>query len=279
MTYIVHGATGAQGSPIHNALKAAGRSPVAAVRDASIVDGAAVSVDFSSVDSLVAAYTGVDGVFVHLPLAAPTMQEDFARNIATALNLARPDRIVFSTSGYPASLEAPLTAHGILVDALISSGLSYAVVAPRLYLENLLLPPVLGSVRENGSLRYPLRETYQASWSSHLDVADVVVKLLIDTEINGNVSVGSLPALTGEDLAAGFAAYLGSSVIYESITPAQFGIAITPLFGEAGVKPVVEAYEYRHDQHGDIISESDSAQKLLNLSPRSIEEWLRELTI
>lgn len=275
----MHGATGAQGSPIQSALKAAGHAPVAAVRDTSSISGVSVNVDFSSAESLVVAYTGADGVFIHLPLAAPAMQEDFARNIATAIYQARPARVVFSTSGYPASPEAPLTAHGILVAALIDSGLSYSVVAPRLYLENLLLPPVLEPVRESGSLRYPLRDDYLASWCSHLDVADVVVKLLTDIGVKGNVSVGSLPALTGEDLAKGFAEYLGSAVSYESISPAQFGVVTTPLFGEAGVRPVVEAYEYRQNQPGDIIPVEDSAQKLLRLAPRSVEEWLRELAV
>ncbi|ABM10717.1 Conserved hypothetical protein (plasmid) [Paenarthrobacter aurescens TC1] len=233
--------------------------------------------DLSSVDSLTAAYTGADGVFIHLPLAAPGTQEDFARNVAGALEKTRPARVVFSTSGYPASTEAPLTAHGILAAYLGTSGLSYAVVEPRLYLENLLLPPVLSVVKEDDTLQYPLKGSYKASWSSHLDVADVVVKLLTESRINGNVSVGSLPALSGADLARGFSAYLGTTIRYESISPKEFGIATVPLFGEAGVQPVVEAYEYRQSQQGDVILEARSAQKLLGIAPRTVEEWLKEL--
>lgn len=279
MKYLVHGATGAQGSPVLTALKAAGHSPIGAVRDASNVAGDAVSVDFSSVDSLTAAYTGAEGVFIHLPLAAPSTQEDFARNVAGALEKTRPARVVFSTSGYPASTEAPVTAHGILAAYLAASGLSYAVVEPRIYLENLLLPPVIGVIKESGVLQYPLKGSYKSSWSSHLDVADVVVKLLTQSGINGTVSVGSLPALSGPDLAEGFSAYLGTAVSYQSITPKEFGTLTIPLFGEAGVQPVVEAYEYRQSQQGDVIPEISSAQTLLGIAPRTVEEWLKELTV
>ncbi len=45
MTYIIHGATGAQGAPVHAALLRAGKNVTAAVREPSSFDGAAVAVD------------------------------------------------------------------------------------------------------------------------------------------------------------------------------------------------------------------------------------------
>ena len=68
MTFIVHGATGAQGSPVLTALRAAGHAATAAVRDPASADGLAVAVDYDSVDSLAAAYERASGVFVHLPV-------------------------------------------------------------------------------------------------------------------------------------------------------------------------------------------------------------------
>ena len=66
MADIIHGATGAQGSPVLSALTSAGRSVVAAVRHPEAVpDGIAVrQVDLASVDSLASTYEGADGVFV-----------------------------------------------------------------------------------------------------------------------------------------------------------------------------------------------------------------------
>jgi len=43
-----------------------------------------------------------------------------------------------------------------LIHGVMRSGIPTAVVAPRLYLENLLLPVIIGPAREEGVLRYPL---------------------------------------------------------------------------------------------------------------------------
>lgn len=278
MTYIIHGATGAQGSPVLTSLTSAGLDAIAAVRDITKVDGAAIAIDNSSVDSLADAYRGAEGVFVHLPLGRPEDQLVFARTIAEAVCRATPARVVFSTSGYPLDPTGEGTcAVDVLARELASSGVSYAIVEPRLFLENLLLPVTLGPTRAEGALRYPIRPDYAVSWISHLDVADVVSRLLTDDSVIGIVSVGALPGLTGADLAAGFARYLRQDVRFEAISPARYGELITPLFGEDAVAPVVASYEHRQHQPGEVIPEVRSAQALLGLSPRSVEQWLRDL--
>lgn len=275
MAYIVHGATGAQGSPVLSALAAAGLPAVAAVRDTSKVDGEAVAVDLSSVDSVAAAYEGAEGVFVHLPVGPLHVQRLQALVIGEAVRRARPQRVVFSTSGYTIGAGgSDLDAPNVMVRELAASGVSYAIVEPRLYLENLLLLPLLAAVHE-GVLPYPLRADYATSWSSHLDVAEVVVRLLRTPEVTGIVSVGALPGLVGADLAAGFSRYLGAPVSYRAITADEMGEMIIPMFGEAGAAPVVESYRYRAGQPGEEIPADRSAQKLLGLTPRSVEDWLR----
>ena len=73
MADIIHGATGAQGSPVLSALTAAGHTAIAAVRHPETVpDGiAARQVDLASADSLTSVYEGADSVFIHLPMGAP----------------------------------------------------------------------------------------------------------------------------------------------------------------------------------------------------------------
>lgn len=280
MTYLIHGATGAQGSPVVAALTKSGASVAAAVRNPSTYsgDGTAVAVDLTSVASLAAAYEGVDGVFVHLPIGTGEQQLAHARNIVAAVDKARPARVVVSTSGYSAeddgSGENPVAA---LAAGLTATGVSVAIVAPRLFLENLLLPPVTSVVERDGVLRYPIREDYAVSWSSHLDVADVVARLLADTSVTGIVGVGALPGLRGADLAAGFAAQLGREVHFESQEPDDFGSLIEPLFGKAGSDPVVDSYRWRATQESELIDPATSAQERLGLSPRSVEKWLVDL--
>ena len=165
-----------------------------------------------------------------------------------------------------------------LIDGVTGSGVPTAVVAPRLYLENLLLPVVLDPACQEGVLRYPLPASFPVSWSSHLDVADVVARLLMDTSVSGTVAVGHRPGLTGVDLAAAFSNHLGREVHFEAITPEAFGELITPLFGPAAA-PVVELYRALNAQDGCTIAEDGSAQELLGLRPRPIEQWLKDLAV
>lgn len=277
MTYIVHGATGAQGAPVHAALLRGGAHAVAAVRDPASFDGAAVAVDYSSVDTLVEAYSGAEDVFVHLPIGSPDQQLAYAQTIVAALERAQPARVIVSTSGYP-DID-PDSAAAVLLRGVEASGVPFAIVAPRLFLENLLLPVVTGPIWDQGVLRYPVREDYAVSWSSHLDVADVVVALFDRPDVTGTVEVGALPGLVGADLAAGFSQYLGRDIVFEAQTPDQFGELIVPLFGDAGAAPVVASYHWRATQANELVREDASAQTRLGLSPRSVEQWLRELAI
>ena len=287
MADIVHGATGAQGSPILSALTTAGRSAIAAVRHPEAVPDGIVArqVDLASVASLASAYKGADGVFVHLPMGAPEAAAAQARAVVEAVAQARPGRVVISTSGQivdqpgsplQAAADSPIMT---LIDGVTASGVPTAVVAPRLYLENLLLPVVLDPACQEGVLRYPLPASFPVSWSSHLDVADVVVRLLTDTSpTTGTVGVGHRPGLTGPDLAAAFSSHLGREVRFEGITPEAFGELITPLFGPAAA-PVVELYRALNAQDGNTIAEDSSAQELLGLRPRPIEQWLEDLAV
>ena len=287
MADIVHGATGAQGSPILSALTTAGRSAIAAVRHPEAVPDGIVArqVDLASAASLASVYEGADGVFIHLPMGAPEAAAAQARAVVEAVAQARPGRVVISTSGQivdqpgsplQAAADSPIMT---LIDGVTGSGVPTAVVAPRLYLENLLLPVILDPARQEGVLRYPLPASFPVSWSSHLDVADVVVSLLTDASpTTGTVGVGHRPGLTGPDLATAFSSHLGREVRFEDITPEAFGELITPLFGPAAA-PVVELYRALNAQDGNTIAEDSSAQELLGLRPRPIEQWLKDLAV
>lgn len=249
---------------------------IAGVRAPSSFSGDAVAVDFADIDALAAAYQDVDGIFVHLPIGSPDQQLAHAQVIVEAVRRARPARVVASTSGYPAGGDGDSPVD-VLVRGLEDSGVSVAIVEPRLYLENLLLPMVTGPTKEDGVLRYPIRDDYAVSWASHLDVADVVVRLFQDPSIVGVVAVGALPGLLGEDLADGFARYLSREVVFEAQTPDEFGALITPMFGEAGSAPVVASYQDRLAQPDELVRADVSAQSRLGLQPRSVEQWLRDV--
>lgn len=282
MTYVIHGANGAQGNPVLTALRAAGQ-PVAALsrRAETRIDGAETRVaDNASVDQLAAAYAGADGVFVHLPLGAPDELAGFARTIVAALDRARPTRVVISTSGalidepgspLQAGPEAPIR---VLIDGVEALGLSAAVIAPRLFLDNLLLPPTLAGVRDEGVLRYPLRASFPVSWSSHRDTAAAAVELFARNDVTGVVATGHRPGLVGDDLAAAFAERLGREMRYEEIAPEFFGQQLAPLLGDAATAGVVSLYRALGATDGTVIPAGGDARALLGLAPTAPAEWL-----
>ncbi|MCC5095058.1 MULTISPECIES: SDR family oxidoreductase [Xanthomonas] len=282
MTYIIHGASGAQGGPLLKRLSAAGKNAVGAVRASEVLAGTqSVRIDNASVESLVEAYRGADGVFIHLPQTDEGTRTTYARNIAHAVDLAKPGRVVISTSGIivdePGSplQTAADSAMAILIEGVRNTGVSYAVVAPRLYLENLLLPMVFEPTQSEGLLRYPLRSDQPVSWSSHLDVAEVAERLFGQTSVSGVVGVGQLPGLLGEDLATGFQGHLGRDVVFESITPQAFGALIEPLIGPASAA-IAAFYGALQGSPTNTISHDTSAQTLFGIAPRSVQQWLGE---
>jgi uncharacterized protein YbjT (DUF2867 family) len=281
MPYIVHGATGAQDSPVVSALTAVGADVSALTRDheLSIPGVETVVADLTSSDSLATAYGDADGVFVHLPAAPDEALRPLARNIVTALRAANPSRVVISTSGTPvSSAQGEDSALGSLIAGVAEAGISHAVIEPRLFFENLLMPPLVEAVRSEGVLRYPVREDMPISWASHLDIADAAAALLLTkTETTGIVGVGQLPGITGKDLATAYAAHLGRDVVFEAVVPADFGKNIASAVGEAAATSVVAAYQAMWEAPARVIDEVTSSQRKLGLTPRTTEQWLSDM--
>lgn len=284
MSFIIHGATGAQGGPLFNLLQSKGKPVLAAVRDPARSGGKpSIMVDNSSLESLVAAYSGSEGVFFHLPQAPEPLRIEYARNFLEAIAMAKPKRVVVSTSGAVidqpgSSVQVPDdSAIGILARGMSDSNISHAIVAPRLYLENLLLPMVVGGVKQDGILLYPIRADLKVSWSSHLDIADVAERLLTDHKVTGIVGVGHLPGVRGADLADGFAARLDRAVQFKAQSPEDFGKLLEPMFGPAAAN-VTAFYQALATLDDNVIAEETSAQRLLGLMPRSVETWLADIS-
>lgn len=284
MSFVIHGATGAQGGPLFGRLLKAGKPAVAAVRNTSAAQGKpAVAIDNTSADSLAAAYRGAQGVFIHLPVTAEAERLQYAQNIVRAIGMAKPKRVVISTSGWvvdePQSplQNPPESAIATLIRETERTGVSTAVVAPRLFFENLLNPLMLEPAKSEGVLRYPLRADFAVSWSSHLDVAEVAERLLTDHAVTGLVGVGQLPGITGNDLATSFAEFFGRPVSFSPLTPEALGEMISPMLGAAAAAGVVAGYQAQARAAANAITPATSAQQRLGLSPRSARQWLAEM--
>ncbi len=280
MSFIIHGATGAQGAPLYNRLLENGRRAIGAVRDPSKLQGKPGVATDMSLASLIAAYRDAEGVFVHLPMGPEPVRLKQAHNIVEAINTAKPQRVVVSTSGNIVDVgdaaRLPESAIGILVRGVQESGISSAIVAPKFYLENLLLPMVIDPVKTEGVLRYAFRKDFAVSWSSHFDVADVTERLFLDRNVTGTVGVGQLPGPTGIDLAGSFSRFFERPVRFEALSPAGFGKILEPLTGPA-TPAIVHLYEELAKTENQEIAEETSAQKLLEIEPLTTEQWLARI--
>lgn len=278
MTIIVHGATGAQGSPIRNALMKAGWDVRALSRTGSPADPAVVGVDLADPVALTAAYDGAEGVFYHLPMGGTPEQETrWNDSVATAAITQGVRHVVVSSSGRP--LGTP-PAQGLdrLIARLRDANIKVTALATHFYLENLLLPPVLAAVRAESVLRYPISDTIAISWTNHLDVADAATAVFRRRSAAPDlVELGHLPPLTGADLAHGLSVHADRDVTFAPMAPAVFGAAIAALVGAQAAAAVADLYASIAEVAHISIHESVSAQTLLGLTPRSVGRWLGDL--
>ena len=63
-----------------------------------------------------------------------------------------------------------------------------------------------------------------------------------------------------------------------SVTPQAFGEMIAPLFGADAAAGVVAAYEAQANAAANAITAGTSAQVQLALTPRTVDQWLAEIS-
>ncbi len=281
MKVVVHGATGAQGSPVVSVLGEAGHEVVGLSRhDGPSAGGVTMTnADLSDESSLAEAYQSADAVFLHLPIPVePDAPARWARAAISAVAAARVDRIVLSTSGASLDdtgpgplLEARHQGMRHLYEGLVATAGSVVALTPRLFLENLLLPFVATPLTEQGVLAYPLPADKPISWVSHQDVAQAVLVAVDSATPAGAYDVGPTQPITGPVLADAVGRGLGRSVVYEAITPEEFARRAEPIFGPDAAQGIGQLYaEFASDPN---LALPDNSQRLATDRMLSVEDW------
>jgi uncharacterized protein YbjT (DUF2867 family) len=244
-TIAVFGATGAQGGPVVTEALAKGLTVRAVGRDADRIKEMHPNVEafiamLDDEDAIVAALTGVDAAFLHLPM--PQNPEDphtWLTAFITAAHKASLPLLVYTTSG-PAG---DRYASSVVIDggtggmhAVLNSGISAIVLQPAVYLENLLPEVFLPKLRTEGVLDYPpLPPATKVQWTSHIDQARIAVAALNRPDLAGNsYEIGSPDALTGAELAKLVAKWIDRPVEFAPLSPAEFGQRVGDAFNSPG---------------------------------------------
>jgi len=197
--------------------------------------------DLLNKDQVVAALTGIDAAFLHLPVPSDFSHPEIwlGNFIAAAHEISLP-LLVFSTSG-PAGDDFPKTpmidGTTAAMNAIQSSGLNVITLQPTVYLENLFVPPFVPDLHSEGRLTYPpVPATQKIAFVSHKDQATIGVAALQRPDLAGQTfKIASPNAITGPDLAKALEEWTSKPVIFAPQSPDEFGAHIGKLFGNDAV--------------------------------------------
>jgi uncharacterized protein YbjT (DUF2867 family) len=244
-TIAIFGATGAQGAPVVTEALAKGLTVRAVGRDTDKIKqmhpGAeAVVATLDDEDAIVAALTGVDAAFLHLPMPLkPEDPQTWLTAFITAAHKVSLPLMVYTTSG-PAG---DRYASSVVIDggtggmqAVLNSGIPAIVLQPAVYLENLQPEVFLPKLRSEGILDYPpLPASTKVQWTSHIDQARIAVAALQRPDLAGqSFEIGTPGALTGAELAELVSGWIDRPVQFDPLSPADFGQRVGDAFNSPG---------------------------------------------
>jgi NAD(P)H dehydrogenase (quinone) len=274
---LVTGATGSIGTHLAQQLSADGAAVKALVRDPA--KGAALGVDhvvgdFDSPDSVKAALTNVDQLFLNGTGAVPVSGEQpmirHHRDLIDAAKAAGVRRVV-KISVWHAHPKGRLSQgiHGILDEHLRSSGMDSTILSPSAFMQNYLR----GGLDSGGALVGPLTDPH-VSYIDAYDIARVAAALLTDKAPFGGDHVLTGPeAISHTRIAAELSAVMNRRVRYVGVSPAE----MTARMVEGGLPAdfaadVVHLWQGMAD--GDSSEVTDAVVELTGTPPRSFSEFV-----
>jgi len=248
---LVVGATGLLGSDICRNLVSAKQPVRALVRSTSDpvkVDAlkrlrvTLVAGDLKDRASLVAACRGVTTVVTTVSStfsrqpgdSIQTVDQDGQLRLIDAARAAGVTRFIYISYSHQLNTDSPLTTAKRTVERqLLSSGLTYTILAPTFFME-VWLSPALGFDPDNGTAQIYGSGANPISWISAGDVARFAVAAIDNpAAANATVELGGPDALTPLQVVAAFEAARGRKLtvthVPEEALRAQYAAATDPL--------------------------------------------------
>jgi uncharacterized protein YbjT (DUF2867 family) len=278
---LVYGATGSQAGPMVEHLLKGGHTPYVVTRKAdqatSLRSAGAVPVvaDLADADALEAATAEVDSVSFLLPtfLDDPADALTFGKNAIDAAAKAGVEMFAWNASG---DIDESPSKQSIL-QHLQDSGLPCVVFEPTTYMENWLGPWTAPSVRDNDELTYPVLADRKMGWIASTDVCALVVSALERPQLAGSCfPISGVETPTGPELAAIFAAALGRSMNYRTMTPNEMGAVLDEAFGPGAGENVAEMYRREQEDPNptDKFHDMTSVLEALPVRMSTVREWV-----
>ena len=273
---LITGATGTIGSHLLAALQAQGLDvAVMTSRPGHTVPGfRTLHGDFSNPESLVAAFQGFDTVFLLQPLV-PDMVA-FGLNAVAAAKAAGVKRIVRS-SGAGADAASPFSlaqAHGVIDDAVRTSGLAWTLLRPTSFMQNHITYNTAAIM--GGALYAPHGEGAIALIDAR-DIADVAAQVLANpaAHLGQTYDLTGAQSFTDAEQMAIISEAIGRPVAYVDVPEAAASEAMTGMGLPAllvdwfmSLNAVIKA--------GYAAGLSPDVQRLLGRAPRTFAAFVQE---
>jgi len=287
-TYLVYGATGAQGSAVVSALRAGGKNVRVLLRNTdskSSFEAAGVEVAIGDLDSpaqLLAASRDTAGVYFALPLEFNVDKAvRWGKNAIDAAVAAKAPLMVFNTSIVGADHATGSVAIDIKVELeryLKQAQIPSIVLRPTLYLGNLTAPFATPSIVNDGILAYPIPAEQKVSWISWEETANYVVAALQRPDLAAkrpSFDIGGSHAVTGNELAAAIGKAVGRRVSYLPLPIEHFEAGLSAAFGGETGSALANLYRYMtNPAQGDILNiDLKAVRTELPVQQTTIEKW------
>lgn len=293
----VFGASGRQGMAQVVKLKEAGYRVRAVARNPKPYTKKAfegcqvVAADYDDEDSVTEAMRGTDFVFFNLPAFAGAGHKlDIVKNVCKIAAWTGVQRIVINPSAYMPEPDKPVGQMGydgslLMEKAVQASGARYTIIAPVLFMDNLLTDWAKPFIVKDGIYTYPQEPTLEANWICLDDVGMIMIEAMKRKDLeNQRVVVGGPETLRPTDVAQILSETLGRPIKYQMMPIRAFAEILYGLFREVSDVPqeaYVEALTdfYKFNNYSPVKPFKVDMQKVHNVFPMKLttmREWAKK---
>ncbi len=210
------------------------------------------------------ALRGVDAVFYVAPVDLPDQAAIGQRLVSQTVD-AGVTRFVFSSVIHPVLSLPNHAAKAPVEEALIDSGLEFAILHPAVLYQN--YAAAWTAITESRVLAEPWSNETRFSRVDYRDVAEVAaIALLEDRLVDGTFELCAEGALDRHDVVALLTEVLGQTIQAKRIDPATLGPETS------GLRPMFERYDRR-----GLVGNASTLRALLGREPRTRRMYFEDL--
>ncbi len=205
----------------------------------------AIPADFSSVDSMTAAFTGMDAILNTIPSFAGASSFDFAKNFVEAAKRAGVRRIIHNSAMWAPEKPCGEPLYDMVLqmeDIIADPDLDVTIFRPVLFMDNLLTLFQKPNLVEKGLYRYCQKPGLLASWISMDDLGKFMVEALDRPDLIGRrIVVAGPETIPVEQVVSTLSEVLGKPITYVYENPYDLAAKMHGILGLGDEFPL-EAY-------------------------------------